>query len=75
MPTVPPDLRKVYDRQRRSTREAIGSVKGVDYTVLAQRALFPGRAYTSLTREECGAVRRRALELMAQAALNTRGAA
>jgi hypothetical protein len=38
---------------------------GVDFMELAQHELFPGRAYTALTREECGAVRRRALELFA----------
>jgi hypothetical protein len=73
MPPLPPDVRKAYDRRRR-LRDATGSEAGVDYTVLAQRALFPGRAYTQLTRAECGAVRRTALALMARAGLARRSA-
>jgi hypothetical protein len=73
MPPLTRDVRQEYDRRRRE-RDSSGSEKGVDYTVLAQRVLFPGRAYNQLTRDECGAVRRKALELMARAGLARRSA-
>jgi hypothetical protein len=40
------------------------TVPGVDFMVLAQRELFGRRSYKQLTRAQCGAVRRRALELL-----------
>lgn len=47
---------------------------GPDHMAAAQAELYPGRRYTQLTRDECRAVRWRALELLA-AATTAAGAA